>query len=962
MKSPLHHLKSSFGAMLFWVTLLATGIVVTLGIRFLAVRRIESENLARIQSGNLAQALDQNITSTLQRIDLALGSVVGELEETWTGGKPNQHGMERYLAMEGKLLPWPGIIWIADAQGRAIIGNRPISVVPPWESRWWFQYCKANRNAGMVVSKPIIGFLTKKWVISCVRRYNLPNGDFGGVVVIPLSVDYVQGLLSGYEVGTGGTLSLRDSEGGYIARYPRNPNGPELKIGDLNGSAQLTRFIQSGAEKETHFSESPYDHVPRIYANRRVKGAPLVIGVGLARADYLAQWRRDRNRTLAIMGISILGIWTFAWLFLQAWISQKRSSKSLSLSEERFRYVSSSMLDIAYSCVRRSSEDFAIDWMIGASQTLLGLTIEEIMATRCWRSLVLEEDRPLFMENVINLSPGESGFCELRLVKKDGSLVWFESFAQCEVTDKDKGYHRVFGALVDITKRKEAELAVQESEAKLNLVLNSTAEAIYGMDMAGNLTFFNEAFLRMAGYTRGDSLIGRNVHNLIHHSHVDGTSFPIETCHILMALEARQETHAEDEVFWRADGTPFPVEYWSWVQKVDEEVVGVVVTFIDITERKLAEVERKSLEAQLQHAQKMESLGTLAGGIAHDMNNVLGAILGLASANIEAQPPGSPTYRAFDTISRAAIRGGGMIKSLLGFARQSPAEERELDLNTILREEVHLLERTTLSMVRLEMDLAPDLKPIRGDASALTNAFMNLCVNSVHAMHESGTLTLRTRNVDLDWVEAMVKDTGIGMSKDVLDRALEPFFTTKEIGKGTGLGLSMVYSTVKAHHGQMDIQSEPGMGTTIRLRLPACEPSTQATNQEDGPLTGKYSRTLNVLLVDDDELIQSSMESILQTLGHAVITSPSGEEALAIIEAGFEPDVVILDMNMPGLGGSGTLPRLRVMLPNVPVLLSTGRADQLAVSLAEADPHVTLLPKPFGMKDLQRCLEPLGLG
>jgi CheY-like chemotaxis protein len=239
---------------------------------------------------------------------------------------------------------------------------------------------------------------------------------------------------------------------------------------------------------------------------------------------------------------------------------------------------------------------------------------------------------------------------------------------------------------------------------------------------------------------------------------------------------------------------------------------------------------------------------------------------------------------------------------------------------------------------------------------------MNLCVNSVHAMHESGTLTLRTRNVDLDWVEAMVKDTGIGMSKDVLDRALEPFFTTKEIGKGTGLGLSMVYSTVKAHHGQMDIQSEPGMGTTIRLRLPACEPSTQATNQEDGPLTGKYSRTLNVLLVDDDELIQSSMESILQTLGHAVITSPSGEEALAIIEAGFEPDVVILDMNMPGLGGSGTLPRLRVMLPNVPVLLSTGRADQLAVSLAEADPHVTLLPKPFGMKDLQRCLEPLGLG
>jgi nitrogen-specific signal transduction histidine kinase/CheY-like chemotaxis protein len=380
----------------------------------------------------------------------------------------------------------------------------------------------------------------------------------------------------------------------------------------------------------------------------------------------------------------------------------------------------------------------------------------------------------------------------------------------------------------------------------------------------------------------------------------------------------------------------------------------------DITELNQAEEMRRRLEAELLQSQKLESLGSLAGGVAHDMNNVLGAILGLASANLEALPLGSPAYRAFDTISRAATRGGEMVRSLLSFARQSRVEERELDLNALLQEQVRLLERTTLSNVRLEMDLEPGLKPIRGDANALTHAFMNLCVNAVDAMPETGTLTLRTRNVDDISVEVRVEDTGTGMPKEVLERALDPFFTTKEMGKGTGLGLSMVYTAVKAHQGQMEILSEPAMGTIVRLLFPACAPAAPASAGVDGPPSETSPRTLNVLLVDDDELIQNSMETVLQTLGHAVVSSLSGEAALAIIEAGFEPDVVILDMNMPGFGGSGTLPRLRAMLPDVPVLLSTGRADQTALDLAEAHPHVTLLPKPFSFAKLQQCLAPLG--
>jgi CheY-like chemotaxis protein len=254
------------------------------------------------------------------------------------------------------------------------------------------------------------------------------------------------------------------------------------------------------------------------------------------------------------------------------------------------------------------------------------------------------------------------------------------------------------------------------------------------------------------------------------------------------------------------------------------------------------------------------------------------------------------------------------------------------------------------------MDLASNLRPIRGDASTLSNAFMNLCVNSVDAMSEQGTLTLRTRNVDNNWIEAMVEDTGTGMSPDVLKKAMDPFFTTKPLGKGTGLGLSMVYSAVKAHHGQVDIQSEPGRGTRIRLRFPACAPAFRTMAPVPKPPPATSCPAMHTLVVDDDELIQFTLRSMLEILGHKATLAPSGEEALALVEAGLQPDVIILDMNMPGLGGAGTLPRLRALLPNVPILLATGRPDAAVFDLLLAHPYVSLLAKPFTVKVLQSLL------
>jgi len=505
----------------------------------------------------------------------------------------------------------------------------------------------------------------------------------------------------------------------------------------------------------------------------------------------------------------------------------------------------------------------------------------------------------------------------------------------------------------DITDRKRDEKNLAEREAELRALFESSQDAI-GVSTQGIHEMVNPAYLAMFGYQRADELTGTPLLDLI-------------------APECREQVQTYIQA--RAKGEPAPREYVVTAQRLDGSTFPMevhistyerdgsrhsVTTLRDISERLRLEEERQQLEVQARRNDKMDSLGSLAGGMAHDMNNVLGAIMALATVHLEKAMVGSPLFKDMDTIAKACQRGGILVKGLLGFAREGLAEERELDLNVVVRDEVALLERTTLQRVRLVTDLAPDLHPVLGDPSALCHALMNLCVNAVDAMPGGGTLTLRTWNEDDGSVVLEVADTGSGMPQEVLDKALDPFFTTKPQGKGTGLGLPIVYGTVKAHRGRMEIQSQSGKGTRVCLRLPACAPLLQAPKVSARPTIAPPSRVLTVLLVDDDELIQSAVQGILEALGHTAIIVSGGEQALALFEAGLQPDVVILDMNMPGLDGAATLPRLRALRPGLPVLLATGRVDQTATNLLEAHPGVLLLSKPFGFDDLQQKLEYLG--
>jgi len=571
-----------------------------------------------------------------------------------------------------------------------------------------------------------------------------------------------------------------------------------------------------------------------------------------------------------------------------------------------------------------------------------------------WADSLHPEDRAVTYDIYLAALRGERPYDpQFRILRPDGTIRFIQGDGLVN-RDAQGAAIRITGLNRDITERKLAEQALLESEEKFRNLTQHLQVGIVVHAPDTSIQLANHEACRLLGLSQ-DQMMGRvAIDPAWHFLREDGSPLPPEGYPVAQVLATgRDLKHFVGGIHRPGAGDPAWVQVDAY-QDVDERGIlrYVVVTFVDITERRLVEQERQHLQAQIQQNQKMESLGSLAGGVAHDMNNVLGAVLALASANLEAQPPGSPLRTALETIIKAAERGGRMVKSLLGFARKTKAEERVLRMNEILRDEVRLLERTTLAKVRIEMDLAADLRPILGDESALNHAIMNLCVNAVEAMPPNGTLTLRTRNLAGPWIEVCVEDTGIGMPPEVLARAMDPFFTTKEVGKGTGLGLPLVFSAVKAHHGQMDIQSEPGRGTRVSLRFPALEPARTASTAPETPRDGSAQGAMKVLLVDDDELVQASTRMLLEIMGHPVETVPCGEEALARLEAGEETDLVILDMNMPGLGGLGTLPRLRSLRPDLPVLLATGRADQTALDLVEADSHTILLPKPFSRDEM----------
>jgi two-component system, cell cycle sensor histidine kinase and response regulator CckA len=375
-------------------------------------------------------------------------------------------------------------------------------------------------------------------------------------------------------------------------------------------------------------------------------------------------------------------------------------------------------------------------------------------------------------------------------------------------------------------------------------------------------------------------------------------------------------------------------------------------------------LERVELQAQMQQAQKMESLGLLVSGITHDFNNLLTAITGIAQLGMtRTQQEASPFHNYFQQIHCSAEQGARMTRQLLTFARGTPMEPKYLNLNKQIGALMNLLQTLTDSRVQVNFTADPHLKHIYADATQLDQVLFNLCLNACDAMPMGGNLELVTEQIEIaqtethshpylqsgSYVVVRVKDSGIGMDEQTQARLFEPFFTTKEVGKGTGLGLAMVYGIVKQHQGIIQVQSQPGLGSTFSLYFPAIE---SRTDMEPAPLKDSAiacgGETL--LLVEDDLGIQEVMGEVLQECGYTVMVAKDGEEGLSIFEAHASSiALVIADIMMPKMKGRQFQEQVRRQRPDTKVLIISGYGEMDLKRRDLLDPRSAFLQKPFDL-------------
>ena len=508
----------------------------------------------------------------------------------------------------------------------------------------------------------------------------------------------------------------------------------------------------------------------------------------------------------------------------------------------------------------------------------------------------------------------------------------------------------------DETGRKQAEEALRESENRMKALLAASPLGI-ALFINRKLDWANERFYKLAGYEQG-SLVGRDARVLY------ASDEEYERVGRELYAGTDKSGTGEIETKWiRQDGKIIDCRLRACSLDRNNPSRGQIVTAADISEA-------KQLAAEFQQAQKMEAIGILAGGVAHDFNNILTTIIGNAGlALMEAEKDG-PLRKEIEAIRTAGERAASLTRQLLAFSRKQIIRPEILDLNKILTEMEKMLARLIGEDVELLMVPGPALWQVKADPGQMEQVIMNLVVNARDAMPEGGKLTVETANADLDenyfrnhglreekpggYVMLAVSDSGTGMDKETQSHIFEPFFTTKERGKGTGLGLSTVYGIVKQNNGFIRVYSEPGQGSAFKVYLPKAKGDEGSEEKDRHPVTGPGGSE-TVLIVEDDDSLRKLLQNTLQQYGYKVLEAENGEGALKVSEAYVGSiDLLITDVVMPKLGGKETAERLQSLHPRMKVLYMSGYTDNAIVHHGVLGTGLNFLQKPFSPEALLR--------
>lgn len=531
--------------------------------------------------------------------------------------------------------------------------------------------------------------------------------------------------------------------------------------------------------------------------------------------------------------------------------------------------------------------------------------------------------------------------------RSDGDIRLIHSLAQY---DRDR--HRVTGVLQDITESHAADEALRNSEERFRSVIEQSSQAIYVL-VDDRFELVNPKFCELTGVVPEEACSG---------------DFDFRE---LIAPESRPLV--EERRASRLRGEDVPESYEFAIRHRSGRIAHVSASVATISYRGRDAVlgflhditEQKLLEVQLEQALRMESVGRLSGGVAHDLNNMLSPVLGYAELLVEDLPVGDERRESAEAILQAGIRARDLVRQLLAFSRQQPMEMDVVDANDMLQDFDRLLRRTLREDVRIELRLSPDIHAIRGDHRQLEQVVMNLAVNAQDAMPSGGVLAIATEKAELDeafvashpgsttgvFLRLSVSDTGDGMDAVTRRRIFEPFFTTKAKGKGTGLGLATVYGIVKQHGGYIQVDSEAGAGATFACYFPAVEVGVADAT----PIVERLSRpggSETVLVVEDEPLVRSLVVSILTREGYKVLQAGSAEEALQLMDGRDGTiDLLLTDVVLPGMNGRDLHGEIDVRAPGTRVLFMSGYTGDVITERGVLTDD-TFIQKPFSMQDL----------
>jgi PAS domain S-box-containing protein len=655
---------------------------------------------------------------------------------------------------------------------------------------------------------------------------------------------------------------------------------------------------------------------------------------------------KNKNGTI----ISLVGIHTDI-------TENKKTAAALRESEQKIGTILNAIDDVIMSY--SLSQDHLL-YLSPSLATVFGRSMETFEQNWClWMDYVHPDDRQKISDHAECLGDKNYADDEFRIIRPDGTVAWVRSRTKIVYTD-DGEPDRLDRIISDITDRKQAELALQESEQKLATLFASMAEMVVMHDLVFEegrpvnyrISDCNRAFTEITGIPR-DAAVGR------------------------LATDVYNTTPPPYlEEFSRVALTGEPYCFETYFTSMNKHFAVSVVCpgpnrfatiTADITTRRQSEQEQDRLQAQLTQAQKIESIGRLAGGVAHDFNNILSVILGYTDMALQHVGTDQTLRDDLLEIRQAVERSTKLTRQLLAFARKQTIAPRVLDLNATVEDMLKMLRR----LIGEDIDLAwlpgKGLRPVTIDPSQLDQVLANLCVNARDAIADVGRITIETANVTLDeahcarypdcvpgaYVMLAVSDDGCGMDQETLVNIFDPFFTTKDIGTGTGLGLSTVYGIVKQNNGCIKVSSEPGSGTRFCIYLPQHHLEDTGGQELDGMDRPVARGTETVVLVEDEPANLEMYCRMLDRLGYTVLPAGAPEKCLHLVsEHDGRIDLLLTDVVMPGMNGPDLWQKLRTDMPELKCLFMSGYTDKAFGHKGVIEPGVHFIQKPFSLEEL----------